>query len=106
MDSKQRKVLSHSFHRRKGIKKGKELNLCLFSFSFVPIEFSAISNKLIIKLTSTLAVLGFLLVVVIMGLNFLSLIEASLRKVLLISGFTLMLLGTLWRVVLEMNNED
>ena len=41
-----------------------------------------------------------------MVFNFLSLIEPSWRPVLLITGFTLMLLGTLWRVVLEMNSED
>lgn len=55
------------------------------------------------KIASVVAISGFTLVIGILVSKFLIPLEQSTRNTVMVIGFTLMLLGTLWRVVLEMN---
>lgn len=64
--------------------------------------FHCIKTTLIIRLVSAVAILGLLLVFT----SFFAPLEEDQVKMLSVAGFTMMLLGTLWRVVLEMNSED
>lgn len=57
------------------------------------------------KITGWVATLGLLLVIISFTLKMVSFVEISSRSVLMVLGFTMMLLGTIWRVVLEMNEE-
>ncbi len=67
---------------------------------------SVISSKLIIKLTTILAFTGLSLVLITILINAVADITNPTRSLLFVVGFALMLLGTLWKVVLEMNQED
>ncbi|OEK05905.1 hypothetical protein [Roseivirga misakiensis] len=57
------------------------------------------------KITGWVALLGLILVITSFILKTLSVIDLGIRSIIMICGFTLMLLGTLWRVVLEMNDD-
>lgn len=57
------------------------------------------------KITGWVATLGLLLVIISFALKMVSSVDISSRSVLMVLGFTMMLLGTIWRVVLEMNEE-
>ncbi|MFY0594139.1 hypothetical protein [Roseivirga sp.] len=57
------------------------------------------------KITGWIAVAGLILVIISFVLRMFSIIDMSVRSMFMIAGFTLMLLGTLWRVVLEMNED-
>lgn len=88
------------------IKKAKISNLRLFYCSFNPVQPTKnISSKLILKLATIIAFLGFGLVLVTILINALISISNPTKSLLLVSGFALMLLGTLWKVVFEMNQE-
>lgn len=65
-----------------------------------------IKRPSLIKLTTILAVTGLLIVLATIGLNLLNLLETSEKNLALVIGFVAMLLGTLWKVVLEMNQEN
>jgi len=58
------------------------------------------------KITGWVAFFGLSLVVLSFALNLFLEADLSVRSMLMITGFTMMLLGTIWRVVLEMNEED
>jgi uncharacterized membrane protein len=65
------------------------------------------------KITSTKIVtviafigLGLVLIVLLSRLFFGSLIATDIRTVMLVIGFAMMILGTLWKVVLDMNDQD
>uniref|UniRef100_UPI004048B0F4 hypothetical protein n=1 Tax=Roseivirga sp. TaxID=1964215 RepID=UPI004048B0F4 len=61
------------------------------------------NTKLFIKIASIVAVSGFVLVISMLLSKFLINLEQSTSNTVMVVGFTLMLLGTLWKVVLEMN---
>ncbi|PIQ47913.1 MAG: hypothetical protein COW03_13305 [Cytophagales bacterium CG12_big_fil_rev_8_21_14_0_65_40_12] len=61
------------------------------------------NTKKFIKIASVVAISGFILVISMLVSKFLINLEQSTRNTIMVIGFTLMLLGTLWRVVLEMN---
>ncbi|WP_339699904.1 hypothetical protein [uncultured Roseivirga sp.] len=63
-------------------------------------------RQTIVKLASTIAILGVLLVIGTLLSRLIFQIETSEKNTLLIIGFTMMLLGTLWKVVMEMNNKE
>jgi hypothetical protein len=62
-----------------------------------------LNSKLFIKIASVVAVSGFTLVVSMLLSQLFINLEQSTRNTVMVVGFTLMLLGTLWKVVLEMN---
>ncbi|KYG82448.1 hypothetical protein [Roseivirga echinicomitans] len=63
-------------------------------------------RQTIIKIASAIAISGVLLVIVTLLSRLIFRIETSDKNTLLIIGFTMMLLGTLWKVVMEMNNKE
>ena len=63
-------------------------------------------RQTIVKLASTIAILRVLLVIGTLLSRLIFQIETSEKNTLLIIGFTMMLLGTLWKVVMEMNNKE
>lgn len=63
-------------------------------------------RQTIIKLASAIAISGVLLVIGTLLSRLIFRIETSDKNTLLIIGFTMMLLGTLWKVVMEMNNKE
>lgn len=63
-------------------------------------------NILAIKLSTIVAFTGLATVLITMILNLFSLADPQYRTMMFVVGFTLMLLGTLWKVVLEMNREE
>lgn len=63
-------------------------------------------RQTIIKLASGIAISGVLLVIGTLLSRLIFNIEPSEKNTLLIIGFTMMLLGTLWKVVMEMNNRE
>ena len=50
--------------------------------------------------------LGLILTVVLSRLFFGSLIATDIRTIMLVIGFAMMLVGTLWKVILDMNDQD
>lgn len=58
------------------------------------------------KITGWVAMTGLLLVIMSFVLKLFSTVDLSSRSVLMVIGFAMMLLGTIWRVVLEMNEES
>tara|TARA_R110001592_G_scaffold17115_9_gene72491 strand:+ start:3785 stop:3985 length:201 start_codon:yes stop_codon:yes gene_type:complete len=63
-------------------------------------------RQTIVKLASAIAISGVLLVIGTLLSRLIFRIETSDKNTLLIIGFTMMLLGTLWKVVMEMNNKE
>ncbi|OEK03158.1 hypothetical protein BFP97_17235 [Roseivirga sp. 4D4] len=59
-----------------------------------------------IKIVTRIAFLGLSLVLLAFLLKLFYPIDFNIRSGMLVIGFTLMLLGTIWRVVLEMNDSD
>lgn len=58
------------------------------------------------KVTGITAVLGLALVILSMVSRFFEIIPTRIRTITIIVGFVLMLLGTLWRVVHDMQQPD
>ncbi|MCE7993869.1 MAG: hypothetical protein HEP71_17915 [Roseivirga sp.] len=88
-------------------KKGEDFESSPFLLFFQPgSTLKDISSKLILKLATIVAFSGFGLVLLTILVNALFSISNPTKSLLLVSGFALMLLGTLWKVVLEMNQED
>lgn len=58
------------------------------------------------KITTWAAFLGLALVLISLLSRFVYPINFNVKTAMLIIGFTLMLLGTLWRVVTEMNEDN
>lgn len=58
------------------------------------------------KITGIAAVIGLVLVVLGMVSRFVEIIPTRLRTLTMIIGFVFMLLGTLWRVVYDMQQPD
>ncbi|MGW8121494.1 hypothetical protein ACV07N_02460 [Roseivirga echinicomitans] len=63
-------------------------------------------RQTIIKLASAVAISGVLLVIGTLISRLIFNIQTSDKNTLLIIGFTMMLLGTLWKVVMEMNRSE
>ncbi len=63
-------------------------------------------RQTIVKLASAVAITGVLLVIGTLLSRLIFQIETSEKNTLLIIGFTMMLLGTLWKVVMEMNSRE
>lgn len=63
-------------------------------------------RQTIVKLASAVAISGVLLVIGTLLSRLIFQIETSEKNTLLIIGFTMMLLGTLWKVVMEMNSRE
>ncbi|KYG79086.1 hypothetical protein EV198_3649 [Roseivirga ehrenbergii] len=63
-------------------------------------------RQTIVKLASAVAISGVLLVIGTLLSRLIFQIETSGKNTLLIIGFTMMLLGTLWKVVMEMNSRE
>jgi hypothetical protein len=84
------------------IKKAKISNLRLFYCSFHQQKPALIDSKLIIKLTTAIAVLGFSLVILNLLFNF----KTRTSTLIFVVGFAMMFLGTLWKAVIDMNKED
>lgn len=59
----------------------------------------------IIKIATIIAVSGVSLVIGTLLLRMIFRIDTSNKNTLLIVGFAMMLLGTLWKVVMEMNSK-
>ena len=59
----------------------------------------------IIKIATIIAVSGVSLVISTLLLRMIFRIDTSNKNTLLIVGFAMMLLGTLWKVVMEMNSK-
>ncbi|MBO3699427.1 hypothetical protein [Roseivirga sp. E12] len=59
-----------------------------------------------VKIVTWIAFFGLFLVIIAALLKLFFSIDFNIRSVMLVTGFTLMLLGTIWRVVLEMNESD
>lgn len=57
------------------------------------------------KITGWVATIGLSLVIISFILKIFSNADLSIRSILMVLGFTMMLLGSIWRVVLEMNEE-
>lgn len=55
------------------------------------------------KITSAIAILGAIILIISIIGRFLGFIPFGLRNVMLIVGLTCMFLGTIWKVVIEMN---
>ena len=55
------------------------------------------------KITSAIAILGAIILIISIIGRFLGIIPFGLRNVMLIVGLTCMFLGTIWKVVIEMN---
>ena len=66
------------------------------------------SKKISSKIVTVIAFagLGLILTVVLSRLFFGSLIASEIRTVMLVIGFAMMLVGTLWKVILDMNDQD
>lgn len=58
------------------------------------------------KITGIAAVIGLSLVLLGMASRFIEIIPTRVRTTIMIVGFALMLLGTLWRVVHDMQQPD
>lgn len=58
------------------------------------------------KLTSIAAVTGLALVLLSMISRFFEIIPIRSRNIVMVIGFALMLLGTIWRVVHDMHQPD
>ena len=86
--------------------KAKHSQLCLICYSFGFLSFQVIKTTTLIKLSTILAVCGLGTVLTTLLLNALGMLTVENRTLCLVVGFTAMLLGTLWKVVLEMNRED
>ncbi|KOF03787.1 hypothetical protein OB69_04295 [Roseivirga seohaensis subsp. aquiponti] len=63
-------------------------------------------RQTIVKLATAVAISGVLLVIGTLLSRLIFHIETSEKNTLLIIGFTMMLLGTLWKVVMEMNSRE
>jgi hypothetical protein len=59
-----------------------------------------------IKVVTRIAFFGLFLVLVSLLFKLFKVISFDIRSGMLVTGFTLMLLGSIWRVVLEMNEPD
>lgn len=59
-----------------------------------------------IKLVTRIAFFGLILVLSVALIKLLHPIDVMTQSIMLVSGLTIMLLGTIWRVVLEMNEPD
>ncbi len=59
-----------------------------------------------IKIVTRIAFFGLILVLLAFLSKLFYPIDFNIRSGMLVIGFTLMLLGTIWRVVLEMNESD
>ena len=77
-------------------------NLPLFYCSFNQQNPFLIDSKLPLKLATIVAVIGFVLVVFNLLFNFMT----RTSSLIFVVGFAMMFLGTLWKAVLEMNQED
>lgn len=58
------------------------------------------------RTTGIVAVIGLLLVLLSMTSRYLNLLPHRERNTILVIGFTIMFLATLWRVVTDMNRPD
>ena len=58
------------------------------------------------KITSIVALIGVVIVISSIIGRYFDLIPFGIRNMMLVIGLTLMLLGTIWKVVTEMNNTD
>jgi hypothetical protein len=65
-----------------------------------------LNTKSWIKIASVVALSGFILVIGTLLTNLFIGITPSFSTTVMVIGFTLMFLGTLWKVVLEMNSPD
>jgi len=63
------------------------------------------TRKTVIKIASALAVSGITVVIGTLILQIVFRLGSSNKNTLLVIGFAMMLLGTLWRVVMEMNSK-
>ncbi len=59
-----------------------------------------------IKVVTRIAFFGLFLVLMSLLFKLFNVIRFDIRSGMLVTGFTLMLLGSIWRVVLEMNEPD
>lgn len=55
------------------------------------------------KITSTIAVIGAIILIISIIGRLIGFIPFELRNMMLIVGLTCMFLGTIWKVVIEMN---
>jgi hypothetical protein len=62
--------------------------------------------KLILKIATIAAVSGLCIVILSILTNILYPLTPFMKSLMLVAGFTMMLLGTLWKVVIEMNQAD
>lgn len=59
-----------------------------------------------VKIVTRIAFFGLSLVLAAVLIKFFYPIDVKTQSIMLVSGFTIMLLGSIWRVVLEMNEPD
>lgn len=59
-----------------------------------------------IKIVTRIAFFGLFLVLAAALIKTFYPIDVKTQSIMLVSGFTIMLLGSIWRVVLEMNEPD
>ncbi len=66
------------------------------------------AKKNSIKIVTIIAFVGLALILtVILSRQFFgSLIASDIRTVMLVVGFAMMMVGTLWKVILDMNDQD
>lgn len=59
-----------------------------------------------VKIVTRIAFFGLFLVLAAGLIKIFYPIDVKTQSIMLVSGFTIMLLGSIWRVVLEMNEPD
>lgn len=59
-----------------------------------------------VKIVTRIAFFGLFLVLATALIKVFYPIDVKTQSIMLVSGFTIMLLGSIWRVVLEMNEPD
>jgi hypothetical protein len=65
-----------------------------------------LNTKILIKIASVIAVSGLSLVICTLLFNLFIGTSIATKNTLMLIGFAMMFLGTLWKVVLEMNSPE